>query len=75
MDAFPKKKRTTEKSDDKLFDQSRDQYSTSSERSEQGDYSKPCLNWKWVVNHPLLPLKSLALRVFMRITHREEVTA
>ena len=26
------------------------------------------------MNHPVLPLKSLILRVFMRITHREEVT-
>ena len=44
MDAFSittKKKRTTGKSDDKIFDQFRDQYPTSSERSEQGDYSKP----------------------------------
>ena len=40
MDAFPKKKRTTGKSDVKIFDQ----YApTSSERSEKGDYSKPSI--------------------------------
>ena len=42
---FQKKKRTTGKDDDIVFDQLKDQYPTSSERSEQGDYSKSSIGY------------------------------